>query len=105
MTAACDTTLPTHHEGWALSAQYAQHLSSLLWKVELVGAFQRVCLEEYDHQVEDRNRQISELRKGNRELVHQMRFEEKHDWDLNNEVMKMHRQLQASLRSLDETCT
>jgi hypothetical protein len=34
-----------------------------------VGAYQRLCLEEYDHQVEAKNHLIDELRKGNKELL------------------------------------
>jgi polyhydroxyalkanoate synthesis regulator phasin len=48
MIAAYDSTQLTYHEGWAFTVRYAQHLSSLLREVSLVGTFQHVRLEEYD---------------------------------------------------------
>jgi hypothetical protein len=48
MDATCDTTLSTYREGWAFTAQYAHHVSSLLQEVMLVGTFQCMRLEEYD---------------------------------------------------------
>jgi hypothetical protein len=33
-----DPELPTHHAGWALTARYSQHVSSLLQKVTVTGA-------------------------------------------------------------------
>jgi chromosome segregation ATPase len=30
MAAVGDPELPTHHSGWALTARYSQHVSSLL---------------------------------------------------------------------------
>jgi hypothetical protein len=38
-------------------------------KVALVGMFQRVCLDEYDHQVEAKDCLIDKLRMRNRELL------------------------------------
>jgi hypothetical protein len=37
----------------------------------MVGAYQHMRLEEYDHQVEAKDLLIAELRKGNRELLQQ----------------------------------
>jgi hypothetical protein len=69
MAAACDTAWQTYHAGWAFTAHYAQHVSSLLWEVTMVGTYQRIHLKEYDHQVEAKDRLIDELRKGNRDLL------------------------------------
>jgi hypothetical protein len=44
-------------------------VSSLLQEVTLVGSLYLVHLEEYNHQVEAKDRLIDELRKGNRELL------------------------------------
>jgi hypothetical protein len=41
----------------------------LIMKVALVGMFQRVCLDEYDHQVEANDCLIDKLRMRNRELL------------------------------------
>jgi hypothetical protein len=46
-----DPELPTHHAGWALTARYSQHVSSLLQEVTMMGAHLRLCLEEYASQV------------------------------------------------------
>jgi hypothetical protein len=43
--------LPTHHAGWALTARYAQHMSSLLQEVTAMGAHLCLRLEEYASQV------------------------------------------------------
>jgi hypothetical protein len=41
-----DHELPTHHAGWALTARYAQHVSSLLQEVTTTGAHLRLRLVE-----------------------------------------------------------
>jgi hypothetical protein len=41
-------------------------VSSLLREVTTVGAYQRMRLEKYDHQVEAKYHLIKELRKGNK---------------------------------------
>jgi hypothetical protein len=65
MAAAYDTTMSTYHEGWVFTTWYTQHVSSLLREVALVGTFERVCLEEYNQQVEAKDHHIDELGKGN----------------------------------------
>jgi hypothetical protein len=42
-----DPELPTHHAGWALTACYSQHVSSLLQGVTAMGAHLLLRLEEY----------------------------------------------------------
>jgi hypothetical protein len=69
MATACDIAWQTYHAGWAFTAHYTQHVSSLLWEVTMVGTYQRVHLKEYNHQVEAKDRLIDELRKGNRDLL------------------------------------
>jgi hypothetical protein len=39
----------TYHVGWAFTARYAQHMSSMFQDVTTTGAYQRLCLEEYAH--------------------------------------------------------
>jgi hypothetical protein len=41
-----DPELPTHHAGWAFTARYAQHVSSLLQEITATGAHLRLRLEE-----------------------------------------------------------
>jgi hypothetical protein len=47
VAAVGDPELPTYHAGWALTARYAWHVSSLLQEVMTTGAHQCLCLEEY----------------------------------------------------------
>jgi hypothetical protein len=47
VAAVGDPELLTHHAGWALTARYSQHVSSLLQEVIVTGAHLRVHLEEY----------------------------------------------------------
>jgi hypothetical protein len=44
-------------------------MSSLLQVVMMVGTYQCMHMEEYNHQVEAKDHLIDELRKGNRELL------------------------------------
>jgi hypothetical protein len=69
VTAIGDPELPTHHAGWALTARYAQHVSSLLQEVTTTGAHLCLRLEECTGQVKARNRVIKDIQKGNRELL------------------------------------
>jgi hypothetical protein len=59
----------TYHVGWAFIACYAQYVSSMLQEVTAIGAYQCLCLEKYDNQVEVKNRLINDIQKGNRELL------------------------------------
>jgi hypothetical protein len=45
-TAISDPEFPTHHAGWALTARYAQHVSSLLQEVTATGVHLCLHLEE-----------------------------------------------------------
>jgi hypothetical protein len=64
-----DPELLTHHAGWALTARYAQHTSSLLQEVTTTGAHLRLRLEECAGQVKAKNRAIKDTQKGNQELM------------------------------------
>jgi hypothetical protein len=46
VTTISNPEFPTHHAGWALTARYAQHVSSLLQEVAAMGAHLRLRLEE-----------------------------------------------------------
>jgi hypothetical protein len=69
VAAVGDPEHPTYHTGWAFTAHYAQHVSSMLQEVTAPGAYQRLCLEEYNHQVFAKNLLIKDIQKGNRELL------------------------------------
>jgi hypothetical protein len=44
-----DPEYPNYHVGWAFTACYTQHMSSMLQEVMVNGAYQCLRLEEYDH--------------------------------------------------------
>jgi hypothetical protein len=69
VTAISDPEFLTHQAGWALTARYAQHVSSLLQEVTATGA--RLCLhlEECADQVKAKTRVVKDIQKGNRELL------------------------------------
>jgi hypothetical protein len=60
-----DPESPTHHAGWALTACYAQHMSSMLQEVTASGAHLRLRLEERTGQAKAQNRAVKDLQKGN----------------------------------------
>jgi hypothetical protein len=61
VTAISDPEFLTHHVGWALTAYYTQHVSSLLQEVTATGAHLRLCLEECADQVKAKNRVIKDI--------------------------------------------
>jgi hypothetical protein len=65
VAAVGDSELSTHHAGWALTARYSQHVSSLLQEVTTTGAHLRLHLEEYAGQVKAQNRAVKDIQKGN----------------------------------------
>jgi hypothetical protein len=67
VTAISDPEFLIHHAGWALTARYAQHVSSLLQEVTAMGAHLCLCLEECADQVKSKNRIVKDIQKGNRE--------------------------------------
>jgi hypothetical protein len=67
LAAVGDPELLIHHAGWALTARYTQHVSSLLQEVTAMGAHLHLRLEECVGQVKAKNRTIKDIQKGNRE--------------------------------------
>jgi hypothetical protein len=51
LAAVGDPEHETYHAGWAFTACYSQHMSSLLQEVMVTGTFQHLHLEEYDDRV------------------------------------------------------
>jgi hypothetical protein len=105
MAAACDTAQQTYHVGWAFVVRYVQHVSSIIWEVTMVGAYQRMCLEECDYHVQAKDNLIDELRKGNRELLQQSHSLERRNKELTDDLLQMYRRLQEKMNSLDSTHT
>jgi hypothetical protein len=66
-------------------------VSSLFRDVIAVGAHQCLCLEEYDHQVEAKDRLIADVRKGNRDLLQQNHILDMRNKELNNELIRTYR--------------
>jgi hypothetical protein len=56
-----DPERSAYHAGWAFTTCYAQHVTSLFQEVTMTGAYQRLRLEEYDHQVPVKNRLIKDI--------------------------------------------
>jgi DNA-binding transcriptional MerR regulator len=69
VAATVDPELLTHHAGWALTARYAQHMSSMLQEATAASAHLRLCLEECTGQRKAQDHAVKTLREGNRELV------------------------------------
>jgi hypothetical protein len=61
VTAIGNPECPTHHAGWALTARYAQHVSSLHQEVTATGAHLRLRLEECADQVKAKNRVVKDI--------------------------------------------
>jgi hypothetical protein len=55
----------THHAGWALTACYSQHVSSLLQEVTATGTHLRLHLEECAGQVKAKNHVVKDIQEGN----------------------------------------
>jgi hypothetical protein len=105
MTAISDPEFPTHHAGWALTARYAQHVSSLLQEVTATGAPLCLCLEECADQVKAENRIVKDIQKGNRELLQKNARLETHIRELSDELMRTYRSRDFKTDDLDKTRT
>jgi chromosome segregation ATPase len=103
VTAISDPESPTHHAGWALTARYAQHVSSLLQKV--TGAHLFLRLEECADQVKAKNRVVKDIHKGNRELLQRNVRLETCIRELNEELMMTYRRRDFKTDDLDDTHT
>jgi septal ring factor EnvC (AmiA/AmiB activator) len=100
-----DPELPTHHAGWALTARYAQHVSSLLQEVMVTGTHQCLCLEEYASQVKAKNRAIKDIQKGNRALLQKNAHLETRVKELNDELMRTYRSRDFKIDLIDNART
>jgi hypothetical protein len=105
MAAACNPARQTYHVGWAFTARYAQHVSSMLQEVMMIGSFQRMRLEVYNHQVEVKDCLIDELRKGNRDLLWQSHSLEGRNKELHDDLLRSYHILDFKNDSLDSICT
>jgi hypothetical protein len=95
VTAISDPEFPTHHAGWALTAPYAQHVSSLLQEVTSMGV----------DQVKAKNRVVKDIQKGNRELLQKNARLETRIRELNDELMRTYHSRDFKTDDLDDTHT
>jgi hypothetical protein len=105
VAAISDPEFPTHHAGWALTARYSQHVSSLLQEDTTMGTHLRLRLEEYASQVKAQNRIVKDIQKGNRELLQKNARLETRVKELNNELMRTYCSRDFKADDLDDTCT
>jgi chromosome segregation ATPase len=105
VTAISDPEFPTHHAGWALTARYAQHVSSLLQEVTVMSAHLRLRLEECADQVKAKNRVVKDIQKGNQELMQKNARLETRIRELNDELMRTYRSRDFKTDDLDNTRT
>jgi NADPH-dependent ferric siderophore reductase len=100
-----DPELPTHHAGWALTARYAQHVSSLLQEVTTTGAHLRLRLEECTDQVKVKNRVVKDIQKGHRKLLQKNTRLETRIRELSDELMRTYRNRDFKIDDLNDTRT
>jgi hypothetical protein len=100
-----DPEFPTHHAGWALTARYAQHMSSLLQEVTAMGAHLRLHLEECAGQVKAKNRTVKDIQEDNRELLQKNARLETRIRELNDELMRTYHSRDFKTDDLDNTHT
>jgi hypothetical protein len=63
-------------------------MSSMFQVVTATGSYQRLRLEEYDHQVSTKNHLVKDIQKGNCELLQENHCLEAHVKELNNDLMR-----------------
>jgi hypothetical protein len=105
VTAIDDPEFSTHHTGWALTACYAQHVSSLLHEVTVTGSHLCLHLEECADQVKAKNCVIKDIQKGNRELLQMNARLETHIRELSDELMRTYHSHDFKTDDLDDTPT
>jgi NADPH-dependent ferric siderophore reductase len=105
VTAISDPEFSTHHAGSVLTARYAQHVSSLLQEVTVMGAHLRLRLEECADQVKPKNRIVKDIQKGNRELLQKNARLETRIQELSDELMRTYRSRDFKTDDLDDTRT
>jgi hypothetical protein len=105
VTAIGDPEFLTHHAGWALTARYAQHMSSLLQEVTATGAHLCLRLKECTNQVKAKSCVIKDIQKGNRELLQENARLETRIRELSDELMRTYRSRDFKTDDLDDTRT
>jgi hypothetical protein len=105
VTAIGDPEFPTHHAGWALTARYVQHVSSLLQEVTATGAHLCLHLEECIDQVKAKNRVVKDIQKGNRELLQKNARLKMCIRELSDELMRTYHSRDFKNDDLDDTRT
>jgi hypothetical protein len=94
-----------YHAGWAFTARYAQHMSSMFQEVVTTGAYQPLRMEEYALQVSTKNRLIKDIQKGNRDLLQENHHLEARVKELNDELMRTYRSHDVKSDFLDDART
>jgi hypothetical protein len=74
-------------------------------EVIATGAYQCLCMEEYDHQVSAKNRLIKDIQKGNRELFQENLRLEACIKEWNDKMMRTYRSCDVKLDYLDNART
>jgi hypothetical protein len=105
VTAISDPEFSTHHAGWALTARYAQHVSSLLQEVTATDAHLCLRLEECTDQMKAKNRIVKDIQKGNRELLQENVRPETRVRELSDELMRTYHSRDFKTDDLDDTRT
>jgi hypothetical protein len=98
-----DPEFLTHHVGWALTACYAQHMSSMLQDITATGTHLCLRLEEHAGQVKAQNHAVKNLQEGNRELLQKNAHLETRIRELNDELMRTYRSRDIKTHNLDDT--
>jgi hypothetical protein len=97
-----DPERSAYHVGWVFMARYTQHMSSMFQEVTVTGAYQRLHLEEYDHQVSAMNRLIKDIQKGDRKFLWEIHRLEACIKELNDELMRTYRSRDMKSDFLDD---
>jgi hypothetical protein len=105
VTAIGNPEFLTHHAGWALTARYTQHVSSLLQEFTVMSAHLRLRLEECTDQVKAKNRIVKDIQKGNRELLQKNARLETRIQELSDELMRTYRSRDFKTDDLDDIRT
>jgi hypothetical protein len=105
VTTISDPEFLTHHAGWALTARYTQHVSSLLQEVTATDGHLHLRLKEYADQVKAKNYVIKDIQKGNRELLQKNARLETRIRELSDELMRTYRSRDFKTDDLDDTHT
>jgi hypothetical protein len=100
-----DPELLTHHAGWALTARYAQYVSSLLQEVTARGAHLRLRLEDCARQVKAKNCVIKDIQEGNRDLLQKNAHLETCIGEPNDELIRTYRSCDFKTDDLDDSRT